>query len=273
MNFRRDTLVRLLLTPSLITMRDVARELYDGLAFARDRASDSASALAQALDFALDSASNLASALARARDRALNLAGTRARDLAGTLDITLDFARNFARALANIQHASNRIAIGTALTRALVNTPYRRSPYAPGQHRFDSAFPSWIERFARMFTTQTGIAGATFVVPLDNLEKILRAGRERLPTSPDAARNKWASTVAGRLEEIALPVVTRREPIMADTASAIRIAALCLAVEADKGGSILAGDAYRQIAAGITLMERRANGDAPVTETIMLATS
>jgi hypothetical protein len=45
-----------------------------------------------------------------------------------------------------------------------------------------------------------------------------------------------------------------------------------LAAEADDGGSKLAGDAYRYVAAEITLMERRANGDAGATETIMLAT-
>jgi hypothetical protein len=66
--------------------------------------------------------------------------------------------------------------------------------------------------------------------------------------------------------------VTRQEPLTADTATAIRLAALCLAAEADAISGDTAGNTYREIAAGITLLERRATGQAPVTETIILAT-
>jgi hypothetical protein len=108
---------------------------------------------------------------------------------------------------------------------------------------------------------------------LDALADSLRMGRERLLAVPGPTRRDWASDIARMLEKIALPIVEKREAVTSDIATAIRIAALCLSAEADDIDLHDVGDAYRHIAAGITLMERRANGDAPVTETIMLATS
>ncbi|WP_433330709.1 hypothetical protein [Spirillospora sp. CA-294931] len=62
----------------------------------------------------------------------------------------------------------------------------------------------------------------------------------------------WARTAAERLEEIAVPVFTGREPLTATTATTIRLAALCLAVEARDSGS---GDAFHRVVAGVTRME------------------
>lgn len=56
----------------------------------------------------------------------------------------------------------------------------------------------------------------------------------------------------------------------ADTATAIRLAALCLA-DVRKANQL--GETFREIAAGVTLLERRATGQAIPTETIMLAIS
>ena len=47
--------------------------------------------------------------------------------------------------------------------------------------------------------------------------------------------------------------------------------ALCLATEADVRDANQLGDTFREIAAGVTLLERRANGQTPPTETIILA--
>jgi len=54
-------------------------------------------------------------------------------------------------------------------------------------------------------------------------------------------------------------------------ATSIRIAALCLATEADERKQRELGEVFRDIAVGITLLERRANRDAPATEMIILA--
>jgi hypothetical protein len=78
----------------------------------------------------------------------------------------------------------------------------------------------------------------------------------------------WAAQVAGRLAELALPICARQRPIDPASATAIRIAALCLAEQA---GDTPPAVTFREIAAGVTLLERRRNGDTPPTESIILA--
>jgi hypothetical protein len=65
--------------------------------------------------------------------------------------------------------------------------------------------------------------------------------------------------------------IPRQQPLTTDTATAIRLAALCLAAEADAREANQLGDTFREIAAGVTLLERRVTGQAVPTETIMLA--
>ncbi len=84
----------------------------------------------------------------------------------------------------------------------------------------------------------------------------------------------WAVEVAGRLEEIAVPIFTRQERFGSDKAAAIRLTALCLAGE--EALSTLGDDTdlratFQEIAAGVTLLERRLSGQAPATETILVA--
>ncbi len=80
--------------------------------------------------------------------------------------------------------------------------------------------------------------------------------------------------MAGRLEEIAVPIFTRQERFGSDKAAAIRLTALCLAGE--EALSTLGDDTdlratFQEIAAGVTLLERRLSGQAPATETILVA--
>jgi hypothetical protein len=49
------------------------------------------------------------------------------------------------------------------------------------------------------------------------------------------------------------------------------LAALCLALEADEMDRRDIGDMFRHVAAGITLLGRRATGQWPAPEVIMLA--
>jgi hypothetical protein len=89
---------------------------------------------------------------------------------------------------------------------------------------------------------------------------------------PDAAAlSPWAYQVVSNLEKTALPIFTRQQRLTSDTATALRLAALCLAAEADARDANQLGDTFREIAAGVTLLERRASGQAPPTETIILA--
>jgi hypothetical protein len=81
----------------------------------------------------------------------------------------------------------------------------------------------------------------------------------------------WPVIVAERLQLSAGRVFTRAERPTTGKATASRLAALCLAREADGMERTNIGDMFRQVAAGITLLERRATDQCPASETIMLA--
>jgi hypothetical protein len=115
------------------------------------------------------------------------------------------------------------------------------------------------------------IGDRRWVVSPDMLEDNVQLSRGPLVAMLNGTRRAWADRVSGGLQMIAFPILGGYKPLTAENATAIRVGALCLAAEADKSGSTSIGDKYREIAAAITLVERRANGDAPTTETIMLA--
>jgi hypothetical protein len=82
--------------------------------------------------------------------------------------------------------------------------------------------------------------------------------------------SSWIVAVGHQLQESAIPIFNRQKQLTCVGATSIRLAALCLAVEADALDQSELGENFRKLAAGITLLERRANGDDPATETIML---
>ncbi|MGH3695748.1 MAG: NACHT domain-containing protein [Pseudonocardiaceae bacterium] len=249
---------------------DRALSLDLALGLDRDRDLDVTRALGLARDLDRDltrdltRARNLARDLALDLDRALDL--TRALDVA--LDRTLDRARDVprahdatrARVLDDIRARFMGSALAHALTRAL--------------HRYPST-SHWPAEFAQEFIAATGIAKTRYVVSLDTLADKVQGGQQDLvnllgPT--DRAESlPWAHQAAINLQETALPVFARQRPLTKDTATSIRLAALCLAAEADARKANQLGDTFREIAAGVTLLERRATGKAVPTETIMLA--
>nr|WP_225954096.1 NACHT domain-containing protein [Kibdelosporangium phytohabitans] len=106
------------------------------------------------------------------------------------------------------------------------------------------------------------------VVDLDKLPIIIREVRtevEHMTNSP------WARTVGRGFAEAALPVFERQQTLTAELASALRIAAWCLVPVAKDHGLTVTADQLLHCTAGLILMERRANGDAPIAETILLA--
>jgi hypothetical protein len=133
----------------------------------------------------------------------------------------------------------------------------------------------WPAGFAQEFANVTGIAKTHYVVSPDTLADKVQSGQQDLVSLlgplDGAASLPWAHQVARNLRKTALPIFTRRQPLTTDTATAIRLAALCLAAEADASEANQLGDTFREIAAGVTLLERRATGKAVPTETIMLA--
>jgi hypothetical protein len=108
-------------------------------------------------------------------------------------------------------------------------------------------------------------------VDLDSLMNTLRAACAAVGGQDiELRKHSWAASAAWRLVRIARPVFTRiQRPDLEDLAN-IRVAALLLAAEMQHGLNNGAASAFRSVAAGVTLLERRLNGEAPL-ETILLA--
>jgi hypothetical protein len=113
-----------------------------------------------------------------------------------------------------------------------------------------------------------------WVVSLDWLAMTLPRARHTLFTYLDqnSAAGIWASQVSYRLVEAFTPIISRQRQLEPGAATVIRLAALCLAAEADAHGGGWVGDKFRGIAAGVTLLERRLRGLSSAAETIVLAT-
>ena len=139
-------------------------------------------------------------------------------------------------------------------------------------HRNTSA-ATWPAKFAQELIDEIGVTKADYVVSPDILAGKVDSGHQALVNifrPLDGILLPWAHRVARNLREIALPIFTRQQPLTADTATAIRLAALCLAGEADAHAASELGNTFREIAAGVTLLQRRSTGQAVPTETIML---
>lgn len=107
----------------------------------------------------------------------------------------------------------------------------------------------------------------------DRLADQTRLVTERLRDAWHGVAQGWdVVEVAHRLASLALPVFTWQRPLAPSHATAIRMAALCLAVEIGPVIPELA-ETLADIAAGVTLLQRRTDGRAQLTETIVLAVS
>ncbi|MGH3912041.1 MAG: NACHT domain-containing protein [Pseudonocardiaceae bacterium] len=241
--------------------RDLARDLDRELALARDRARDLGRAcvltrpLARDHAHTLDLDRDLVLTRDLDRDLALVLLRALALDLARARDLDRDLARDLARDLEDIR---SRV-MGRALASVLAGPLHR-----------NASVTMWPAEFAREFVNVAGVAKADYIVAPDTLADRVRSGHQGL-TDLLGWPDPWTHQVARNLQEIALPVFSRQQPLTTETATAIRLAALCLAVEADIRQAHQLGDTFREIAAGVTLLERCAKGQAVLTETIMLA--
>ncbi|MFI9383362.1 NACHT domain-containing protein [Kutzneria sp. NPDC052558] len=229
-------------------MLELVRDLAHGLGQAGSLVGGSVPARALALDLALIGASNLAHGLVQVLGRVHALDSV--------------FARALGELAAPDPDHDLPLFMGSALSIALRGaTPTKAADW----HALQADF-------ARHFVEVTGIDALEHVVSPDSLAELVRDGRRQLVDGVEPGPRSWdPREVAARLEEIALPVFTGQRPITAETAAAIRLAALCLAVEADHRGMADVGAGYRRLAAGVTLVERRLAGDVPTTEMIVLA--
>jgi NACHT domain len=245
---------------------DFSLSLAAGPAFDPDLAFMLAQARAHEIDFD--------GALAHARKSDLNLARAVARSLstdAASAPETDALAGRTRRQgslddlIQSLLESAMRLVAGDAFSWAL--TQARRTA---------TQSQSPIRRFAAAFVSAAGVVTAN---PVGNPDLLPETSRRALQMLEEALGTRsggpgsatWASVVAERLARNAEPVFSRVQRPSRETSSAIRLAALCLAAEADALGLKEIGDMLREVAVGITWLQKRAAGDIPATEVIMLA--
>lgn len=135
---------------------------------------------------------------------------------------------------------------------------------------------SWTDSFARRFALRTWDGSTSWRVSPDDLAHRAREACRTIHGRHLTAQGGpdepcWADVVTRRFEQAALSAFDGRDPITPVIAGELRIAALCLAAEADSLGEPEAGTDFRRIAIGVTLLEERAQGDRPPGEMIVLA--
>lgn len=208
-------------------------------------------------------------------DRASSLVHILARDLALNPDCGLALDRDLALVRTVVRTLDRGMGLGhtsrTYLGHALSVTLATMFSDTPASLVSASLFG---ETLASGLCDASGIGSGEYVVPPDllaeSLNSAISGARTRLAGSglPSAS---WADLVTVNLEELAQGILTRKQSVTAPVASACRTMALCLAAEADHLSASDLGDAFRQVAAGITWLERRHNGDDPPIEVIVLA--
>jgi hypothetical protein len=129
---------------------------------------------------------------------------------------------------------------------------------------------------SREFAKEATGAMTNCTVSLDTLADRVRTVRDDLANRTEDGElpsfSQWTHDVADRLHHMAIPVFNRQKDPTAERATMIRLLALCLAAEVDAhdAGTEI-GDIFREIAAGVTLLERRRSGQAAPAEAILLA--
>jgi NACHT domain len=153
------------------------------------------------------------------------------------------------------------LVMGRALSTALASARRAVAQSELPAHRFATAFANMVG------TATAGPLDDPDLIP-GTLDEAVEMLGSALPAEPGAS---WASAVAERLRQNAEPILRRAERPTREKSAAIRLAALCLAAEGDDLQRKDIGDRFRHVAMGITWLQKRACGDLPATEVIMLA--
>jgi NACHT domain-containing protein len=105
---------------------------------------------------------------------------------------------------------------------------------------------------------------------VSDISKLVGGGRNKGMRGQAQERQRWIADMSDRLREQATPALENRASVERGVAAGIRLAALCLAAEAVALGEVGLGAKFQQIAAGITVLERRSSGVVPAAEIIVL---
>jgi hypothetical protein len=235
--------------------RDLVQDLDRKLHAARGSIGPSGPAYVLAFDRALGEGIDLAHAL----DQLLRDAGTHEDTLPRAI------ARHRVLTRGDLPDHGLDLLLGNLLSRAL-----RGAVDNLGQIQHRRTFPAEVSEFV---IAAADVLPMRYVVSPDTLADVLGRALALFRAKPaDWPASGWIpDEVANRMENIAMPVFTWQRTLTPADATAIRLAALCLAVAAESNDDPPLGALFREIAAGVTLLERRTDGRAPLTETIVLA--
>jgi hypothetical protein len=285
----RPTFVRLLLLRATAAARILAHRIDLGHAHDLDELLDQSFDLARTVDHvrAIDQHFDIDRIRNHVAD--LNLALSHERSSAGR--IVSGLVDELSRAVRRTDHAIVAPALTVDLAEALdkpstTNVSFNDALYhimgtALSQTlarvlRHTPSSSNWHAQFARLFVEQTGAGRTAHLMSPDMLtDKVQEScgavtGIRTRNSVPQV--QPWAHNVARRLADAALPIVLRQEPLDDAAATALRLAANCLAAEADANAETQLGNTFRDICAGITLLQQRRAGQSIPTEAIILAT-
>jgi NACHT domain len=198
-------------------------------------------------------------------DQALALDTIVALDFEHLLDSSADAPTSMNEALAINPYQAFVGTIGSALARVTAENLY-----------YGASRREWQRGFVKSFIDMTKVTrnlGRVHLIPPELLADKVRYVCSAVIGLEGLAGNTWVSQVARNVVEIAIPPVERAAPVTAEWATAVRLGALCLAVETEVQGARELGNLLREVAAGVTLLERRHSGQSEPTESILLATS
>jgi hypothetical protein len=258
----RDTALSGDATRACQLTRDLTRDLVQDLALAQELCVRSLPAHVLGIDLVLTGVRQVADALdgSLRRTRVLDSALTRYVDADRTLAGVL-------RSGGEVEPFAGRL-LAEALSQALQQSAAART----------SDLTTLRAAFGGALVAGGRVAEGGHVLAPDCLADKVRSGLRAVERSMAAgssaggpASSPWTVVqVARRLAEVALPVFCWQQPLTSDAAIAVRVGALCVAAEADARSVAGVGELFREIAAGVTLVERRTNGHAPTTEAILL---
>lgn len=186
-------------------------------------------------------------------------------DLDQLVEATPGSATSYNQGLALNGFAALDRSVGFALAYALASSVY--TPPDPQQ---------WLELFSHAFLESVHTINPDHkpcIVSPDSLGPVLDEACDTALSLPGLGDDPWARQVLINLRETATPVVYRHPAPSSQVVSAVRLAALCPAIDAHTHKAARLAANFRHIAAGITLLERRSTSDSTPTETIMLASS
>jgi hypothetical protein len=223
--------------------------------------------LSRELDPILDR--GLAHGLDRALDRAIGVDREADREVSMALDLKLDLARAIDINLGHPGRVIDMIGnyvMGVALGCSLSSTLDHTSLFG----ELDSA-SSISTRLYRNISFETGSDHATYAAALESLADSVRI-RDLLDASTVRLKSQWGHETVRHLTQVVIPIFSREHNLNRQSAAAIRLTSLCLAAEISAHTDIRRdGDIFREIAAGVTLLEQRVLGEHPPTEGIILA--